>query len=387
MKQFFQTATLLSLLVLGVFGCSQEKGNSAKGGDKPIVTKPDNNADLPLDVKVVRNIAYYVILETYKDLSKESRLLYNQIEELYRQPSQENLERAQQAWRNTRRPWEATEGFLFGPVESLGIDPMIDTWPLNRVDIEAIISSSHKIDSLFVKSLGTNVQGFHTIEFLLFGNGETKQKKSLPEMTTREIEYLLATSLVLAEHTERLAFAWETNENPDDPKTPGYVITIMNPSPDNPRYPSVRSILAEYINGLIGIVDEVANGKIADPMGDSINSADVTKVESPFSWNSIADFTDNIESVKAVYTGDYGAVQGPGIDELIQLKDPQLARQVISQIDRSIASIQAISENGTQSFRQAILKPDGRVRVNQAVQELHTLFDLLEQKVLPLINQ
>ncbi len=63
---------------------------------------------------------------------------------------------------------ESSEAFLFGPVDSLGIDPMLDTWPLNKLDLDNVLNSNRAITVDFVRALGTNVQGFHTIEYLLF---------------------------------------------------------------------------------------------------------------------------------------------------------------------------------------------------------------------------
>ena len=53
---------------------------------------------------------------------------------------------------------------------------------------------------------------------------------------------------------------------------------------------SQLGVVEELINGMIGIVDEVGNGKIAEPFGSSIDNIDTTKVESQYSWNSSSRF-------------------------------------------------------------------------------------------------
>lgn len=385
-------------LMFALASCSLSKNNPearrgptstlpyGEGGQQIIVQKPSEKVTESLENKVIQNVAYHVILQTYIDLATAASGLHLKALQLRSKPTQKNLENAQLAWRETRKPWEASESFLFGPVESLGVDPMMDTWPLNRLDMDAILNGSRNLNRQFIGTLGTNVQGFHTAEYLLFGNGEKNKIKTILEMTVRERDYLVAVTDLLAHHAQRLANAWEVNEDPDRPELLGYVVRIMNPGAKNNIYPSRTSVIAELVNGMIGIVDEVSNGKIADPFGSDVNHADVTKVESPFSWNSIADFSNNISSVRAVFTGDYGLSKGPGLKDWVAVKDPELAKVVAEQINISIQSIEDISKNKTMAFRQAVLDPEGRVRIQKAIDQLHILLNLLEREVLPLVN-
>jgi len=47
---------------------------------------------------------------------------------------------------------------------------------------------------------------------------------------------------------------------------------------------SVGDQVEELMGGVIGIADEVGSGKMGDHLGESIDKADTTKVESQFSW-------------------------------------------------------------------------------------------------------
>jgi len=387
-------------LMVAALGCSMDKNSSGSdngpagknlpygSGQKPVVEKPEASADL--EDQVIQNVAFNVILKTYKNLAGTANALHRAAIQLAATPTQSNLEKAQQAWRDTREPWESSESFLFGPVESLSVDPMIDTWPLNILDMDAILKGSRNIDRSFIGSLGNNVQGFHTIEYLLFGNGATSNVKTIDQMTQRELDYLVATTDLVAAHAKRLSDAWEFNENPDRPELLGYVVRVMNPGNKNNFYPSKTSVFAEYVNGMIGIADEVGNGKIADPFGADIDHADTTKVESPFSWNSITDFSNNIESIRAVFTGDYDNNDGKGIQDLVTAKNPALAQKTLNQIDLAIQKINQIGvdKNGNQmAFRQAILDVEGRQRVQAAVDALLVLKATLENEVLRLVTQ
>ena len=74
--------------------------------------------------------------------------------------------------------------FLFGPVDELGLDPNMDSWPLDQNAIVQILNSrkwgdlewSEGDDDAKVES-AQNVRGFHTLEFLLFKDGKPRTVK------------------------------------------------------------------------------------------------------------------------------------------------------------------------------------------------------------------
>lgn len=337
--------------------------------------------------EIVEKIARNVILQDYVDLAARARELHQSINALAAERSQAHMEAAQQAWRDARMPWETSEAFLFGPVSALGLDPSIDTWPVNKIDLQAVMNSGRALTLDFVRNLGANLQGFHTIEYLLFGEGLTARKKTAAELTARDMEYLVATSALLVEKTEQLSQAWSTHANPDDLGTPGFVEIIGRPGSANPSYPTVQAVLAEYVKGIVKILDEVANGKMAGPMGANIGAADPSLVESPFAWNSLADFSNNIRSALYVYTGDYRATPGPGLVDVVAAADPALARRIESDLRSAIRKISEVAGPGQMDFRQAILDPQGRVRIKAAIDHLNALSRVFENQVLSIVQR
>lgn len=337
--------------------------------------------------EIIENVAVNVITQTYKDLATRAAELKTQVDVFAAAPTEANLAAAQQAWRNARVPWEASEAFLFGPVEALGLDPMMDTWPLNKLDLDAVLASNRALTPEFVRGLGTNVQGFHTIEYLLFGDGVNGPNKPLAAFNAKQLQYLQATSTLLAEYTGRLAYAWTNNYDPEIPSAPGYMEIIRNPTMRNPIYTSERAVLEELIRGMMGIADEVGTGKMSDPMGGDASAANPALVESPFAWNSLTDFAYNIRSIKSVYTGAYGSTQGAGIRDFVAERNPAVAVKVDAKIDSCIAMILAISGPNNLDFRQAIFDPAGRARTNAAIAALGELHIMLQDEVLPLLDQ
>lgn len=137
------------------------------------------------DTTLTHNIITNVIIKSYTELLTQSDALLATLTQLKETPTVENLQKAREAWRATRRPWEASEGHIFGPVDTLGIDPKVDSWP---VEISSLDGALGGYDASFTSIDGfpVTMKGFHAIEYLLFGDGKTL------EDGTTTLERLLA---------------------------------------------------------------------------------------------------------------------------------------------------------------------------------------------------
>ena len=137
---------------------------------------------------VVNTYVDDVVLPTYKDLKDEIAVLLEKVSVLQRNPTDENFKAAAAQWIVARRPWETSEAFLFGPVADKGLDPNMDSWPLDADAIVNILNSGdftklqwngdfvtdENGDPVENIASAQNVRGFHTLEFLLFKNGNPR---------------------------------------------------------------------------------------------------------------------------------------------------------------------------------------------------------------------
>ena len=130
------------------------------------------------------------------------------------------------------------------------------------------------------------------------------------------------------------------------------------------------------MNGLTGICDEVANGKIAEPF----LAQDPSLEESPYSNNSLIDFTNNMIGVRNVYRGDFNA-DGKGLQDYLQANNLSLHNTITAQIEQAIASLNAI----TVPFGEAIISQPTQVQL--AIDQINTLKTTLEDQLLPYIQQ
>lgn len=148
---------------------------------KPAVTKmTDSEAKLKV---IVENYVDVVVIPTYSDLKKTTEVLYTKVVNFQKDPSDANFEAAAAAWITAREPWETSEAFLFGPVADKGLDPNMDSWPLDQTGIVQILKSGeyNNIDwsgdyDEENEQIATaqNLRGFHTLEFLLFKDGKPR---------------------------------------------------------------------------------------------------------------------------------------------------------------------------------------------------------------------
>ena len=354
--QFF-CLTLSTLLVSLVFlvGCDL------------VGCRSDDNIDARdhFDVTTTLNdFANKVVLATYTDLDNRAGDLLIAVKALEGDTTQANLGQAQAAWKATRKPWEQSEAFLFGPVDTQGLDPALDSWPVNRVDLDGVLASNQTLTEASIDALEDTLKGFHTIEYLLFRDGD--QRKAT-DITPRELEYLVATTANLTAKTAQLRNAWEASgEN--------FAAEVANAGTSSTIYKSQKDAMQEMVNSMIVIADEVANGKLSDPF----NERDTTLVESQFSFNSINDFQDNIRGIQNVYIGKF-TVDGQGLNEFVKGKDAELDARFQTEVQTAIDTIGAIPD----PFRNSITVQPAAVQA--AIDAVSTVQQTLENDILKLV--
>ena len=313
---------------------------------------------------ILTDFADKTVIPTYKDLSVVASELLTAVQNLKDNPSPATLSTARAKWVASRSPWEKSEGFLFGPVDFNGFDPALDTWPVNRADLEAVLASDTPLTKSSVDNLNNTLKGFHTIEFLLFDEGGIK---TIDAFTPRQYDYLIATSELLRDAAGSLYTSWiASGEN--------FRAQVVNAGAGSNTYTTQTAAVQEMVNGMVGIADEVGNGKIADPFTER----DTRLVESQFSFNSLLDFQDNIRSIQNVYTGGYN-VEAVGLDEFVKSKNPALDQRFQAEIQTAIEEIGKISF----PFRDA-LTTDGP-QITAAQQAIATVQRTLEGDILPLV--
>ena len=333
--------------------------------EKPSEPIPVAQAELP---KVLQVIATDVIYATYADFAQRADALTVAVEKLAAAPDDARLQAARQAWREARSPWEASEGFLFGPVVTLPIDGPIDSWPVNQVDLKKVLESDAPLTKATLDSLDVTLKGFHVIEYLLFGDSTSPVTPA--GLSGRRTAYLQAAAASLAGEVHKLKDAW-------DPAHGDFVGALARAGSGSEVYPDRNQALREVLFAMTAICHEVANEKIYNVV--RYDPPDRIQEESRFSDNSTADFADNLRSARNVYRGGYLGGTGMGIGALVKAKDPALDARLTGLFDSAIAATESMGLFGENIFTH-------RSRVDSASEAIRTLRGALILEAAPALG-
>lgn len=133
---------------------------------------------------IVNQYVDKVVLPTYSELKTKVTTLLDKVSAFQKSPSNAAFEAMATAWLDAREPWESSEAFLFGPVSKLGLDPNMDSWPLDVVGIYNLLKTQKWSDMQWTGNYdeedtaieaAQSVRGFHTLEYLIFKNGEARK--------------------------------------------------------------------------------------------------------------------------------------------------------------------------------------------------------------------
>ena len=148
---------------------------------KPFFAELSSSYDAQLG-DIVANYVDGVVLPTYSQLKERTAALATAVKNLSNNRTNAAFEAACEAWLSAREPWERSEAFLFGPVDALGLDPNMDSWPLDQDAIVNHLKSGNFSDLEWgdgddddTVEAAQNIRGFHTLEFLLFKDGKPRK--------------------------------------------------------------------------------------------------------------------------------------------------------------------------------------------------------------------
>lgn len=355
MKKRVFSLGLMVMAATAIVGCSNN--------DDSATVVPDDQ----LFTEVLSDVTGDVITATYNELNEKAKALQTAVNALATTQNEANLLAVKTAWSATRAPWEESEGFLYGPVDTGGIDPAMDTWPVDVSAMNAILNSNQAITASLIAA-NNEARGFHLIEFLVWG---VDGNKTVGQLTAREIEYLKAATADLHNNTQILYDGWKSSGG-------NFGANFINVGAGK-NYPSHKAALEEIIEGLITIADEVGNGKIEDPLNSEGGTPNAELEESRFSNNSKTDFANNMRSIQNIYLGDFNGNSSKGLTDIIAPKNAALDTEIKAKIAAAITAIEAIP--GT--FSDAI--HNNRSAVTAAQQKVGELQLLLQSTVKPYV--
>ena len=332
---------------------------------------------------VVEQYVPGVIYATYGDLAKETGELYD----LLAAAAEAGVDALTQAqvdaicakFLQARQSWEESEAFLYGAASDFGIDPHIDTWPLDVDGLATELSNAEKVEALrgedgiayAAAKLGQELLGFHGIEFVIFRDGKNRTVSALQanenhkafagKTVTGEQELIYAAAVAgdLRDNCYRLCVSW----NPAAPKA--YVdrceelevpVTVtgsdltygenmLGAAEAGSSYKTWQSAMSSIlVAGCSNICAEVADVK----MGNAHTGEDVNYIESPYSKQSFQDFIDNILSIQYSLYGAAGATsaQANSLMSFFKTQNYSGAAAIQKGLEASLAALRACQAKG-----------------------------------------
>ena len=275
--------------------------------------------------KVLENLVSNVIVPTYTKLADDVEDLEKTLNGLTVSTiTQAQIDKACADFKDARQNWERSEAFLGGAASDFSIDPTIDSWPLDRAELLDYFKGGMTAE---IEDEST-ILGFHALEFILFRNGQNRKVSELQGNDTYtnyenvsgadELKYAQQVCRLLKERCFQLQVAWEGEKNQSRVsvvKAAGLGYTTENGltygdnlaragiSGSKSTFPTLQAAIAQVLSddegSCVAIGNEVGTAKIANPF----SAGDIAYVESPYSYNSIADFRDNIRSIRNVWLG------------------------------------------------------------------------------------
>ena len=275
--------------------------------------------------QVLANLVNNVIVPTYTNLANETEALEKTLNGLtVKTITQAQINSACEDFKQARKYWEQSEAFLMGAASDFDVDPTIDSWPLNRSLLLSYFNNGMNDDMLE----DATILGFHALEFILFRDGQPRKVAELQGNDTyknfehisgaQELAYAQTICTLLKQRTFQLQCAWDGGMNSSrlkvvqdaglDYQTEKGLsfadnLTKAGISGSGSSFSTLKAAIAQVLSNdegsCVAIANEVGTAKIANPF----SAGDVSYVESPYSYNSITDFCDNIRSIRNVWLG------------------------------------------------------------------------------------
>lgn len=347
MKYLFKTLTVVALATLTLASCGKENNNPIQDDDQQAKA-------------IAVQFVDHTVAPTYSALAAQTEQLANQLAILKSNPTDAGVQQACQTFLAAREQWEKSEAFLFGAAGDYGVDPHIDSWPLDEDAFNTLMNSPSMIaaldgedgDVVAGERLGNALLGFHGIEYILFRDG---QPRSASAITADQWKYVVAVAGDLRNRCYQLEVGWMGSDAPEahiaklEDLEMQYTVAggdysygenIKKAGQAGSTYSSRSAALMAILQGCADIADEVGSSKIYAAW----HGEDITYIESPYSYMSITDFHNNILSIQNVYLG---GVEGQrnndkSLHSYVTSLNAGLDSKVMNAIDNALAKIDAM---------------------------------------------
>lgn len=352
----------LAVAALLLTGCSDSK-------DSPVdYTNEKDEAFAKIAQQYVDN----TVIATYGNLAESADRLEADLNALRADKTDANVQAACKSFLEARAWWEKSEAFLFGPAGDFGIDPHIDTWPLDIDGLTSEMNNSAHIAAMSAEDgdiwagshLGPELLGFHGIEYIIFADGQPRAAASIPD---NQIIYACAVAGDLRNCCYQLHVSWAGEDNVPAHQAEkindlewnctvsgtglSYRENMLNAGKGGSIYRSMTDAMQAIADGCASIADEVGTQKIGKPH----TGEDSNYIESPYSHKSIVDFYDNVTSIENAYMGGIEGRRNTAasLHAYLEKANPELDARCVKAIENAHKAINSMAAPFVLNYRDA----------------------------------
>jgi len=327
----------------------------------------------------------------YKETAIKTKAMNKAINIFLKEPNDNNLTKAKDAWIEARKVYGITEAFRFygGPIDGTNIygeegpEGLINSWPLNEAYIDyvkgnknagiinnlsyeitksTIIASNQSDDDSDVST------GWHAIEFLLWGQDLSLETAGLRptsdyisgnKINDRRREYLLKTSALLMKHIDWLNSQWAENGE-------GRKAFLSSQDPGGAILTGIATLAGFELS--------------AERIATALDSGDPEDEHSCFSDQTHIDIRANFNGIKNVYLGlgINGENFSPSASNLISNKNPTLHEKIMNTLNITSNNINNITVPFDKMLSET-KNSNGRIAAENTVSNLIVLAENIMQ--------
>lgn len=301
---------------------------------------------------MLEDVGTDLIVPNFEDLQSSVNTLSEAAIEFAQNTNEDNLIAIRSAWEEAVIDHQHCSAFGFGPGELL-LGPyatVLGVFPVSEEKIEAnVINPTFDLPNSFDR----DVRGFYAVEYLIYGNGQSKAE-ILAGFDQNRKDYLLLITSELKSSFDGIVGEW--NES--------YLQSFI----DNDGT-SAGSSISLYYNAFIKDYENIKNFKVELPAGLSAGqpAADGSLVEAYYSGISSELIAAHFENSKNIWFGrSRSGMELTGFEEYLEsvIGGPTLVQsttEAIFEIDAAIADL-----------------PEGSLSENISSEEVETLRNALQ---------
>ena len=308
------------------------------------------------------------VLPRYQMLTEAAMALDREARAFCQSPAAEGLAGLRTGFVKALDAWMGVQHLRFGPAQFLLRYDRFAYWPDQRNTgsrhLRRLLSARDPaaLEPRAFARGSVAVQGFTALERLLYGKGADAAFLEASDTAGFRCQVLRAITGNLAEMAGGILKDWRDSDT-------AYRRVLETPGEDNAYYLDDKEVTLEFFKSFHGMLQMIADLKLARPLGSSVEKSKPRRSEAWRSGRSRENIMANLRALKEIYDGE-------GFAALVaaQTGDPELVGELSYRLDSALAAAEGIRQPLSEAVSDAAARPQVETLLAEveALQELAT---------------